>query len=289
MASEQDDTVFPEEDLDDDDDELSEDDEEDDDEIEIENDDVINSASPSTSSPAANAVTVALPASSVPNGGLPIATSAIATSMAIVASSSTPSPKRHRGRSRGEKAPSPTHRRLAQAVPAALDRRGRDRAPPGLPRLYDVAGLHAPQRHRFVLRPDQVQAPARLQQEPARREASPFEEEVPHVVGKITAGKDFSFKSPHDQATFEISRKIWSNADNAAGRLAVDDSVFDDEDPNLKNPNFTDEIGEKKPNLTPKSRKRPRSATRSEEKRIPPQTDIKTNNNGNSNTSNLGA
>jgi hypothetical protein len=37
---------------------------------------------------------------------------------------------------------------------------------------------------------------------------------------------------------------IWSNAENATVRLAVDD-----EDPNLKYPNFTDEIGEK-PNLT---------------------------------------
>ncbi|XP_062148831.1 uncharacterized protein LOC133857581 [Alnus glutinosa] len=37
---------------------------------------------------------------------------------------------------------------------------------------------------------------------------------------------------------------IWSNAENATVRLAVDD-----EDPNVKYPNFTDEIGEK-PNLT---------------------------------------
>ncbi|ERN02043.1 probable transcription factor At3g04930 [Amborella trichopoda] len=31
-----------------------------------------------------------------------------------------------------------------------------------------------------------------------------------NVVNKMGAGKDFSFKSPHDQAAFEISKKIWS-------------------------------------------------------------------------------
>jgi len=37
-----------------------------------------------------------------------------------------------------------------------------------------------------------------------------------------------------------------TDADNATG-----DRDVDDEDPNLKNPNFTDEIGGKQPNLTP--------------------------------------
>jgi len=39
--------------------------------------------------------------------------------------------------------------------------------------------------------------------------------------------------------------RIDAEADNATGDRAVDD-----EDPNLKNPNFTDEIGEKQRNLT---------------------------------------
>jgi len=33
-----------------------------------------------------------------------------------------------------------------------------------------------------------------------------------NVVNRMNSGKDFVFKSPHDQATFEISRKIWSNS-----------------------------------------------------------------------------
>ncbi|PIA39675.1 hypothetical protein AQUCO_02600251v1 [Aquilegia coerulea] len=31
-----------------------------------------------------------------------------------------------------------------------------------------------------------------------------------NVMSRINSGKDFNFKTPHDQATFEISRKIWS-------------------------------------------------------------------------------
>jgi hypothetical protein len=287
-SSEQDDTVFPEEDLDDDDDELSEDDDDDEDEIEIENDDVINSASPSTSSPAADAVTVAVPASSVPNGGLVISTSAIATTMAIVTSSSTPSPIRHRIEVE-EKKPQPQpiddSRRLFQRLWTDEDEIEL------LQGFLDYTTSRGSTHHNdTALFYDQIKSKLQLDfnknqlVEKLRR----LKKKYRNVLGKITAGKDFSFKSPHDQATFEISRKIWSNAENATGRLAVDDSVFDDEDPNLKNPNFTDEIVEKKPNLTPKSRKRPRSATRSEEKRIPSQTDNKTNGNDNTNASNLG-
>lgn len=296
MASEQDDTVsFPEEDLDDDDDELSDDDDDDDDEIEIEieneneTDDVINSASPSTSSPAADAVTVAVPASSVPNGRLPIATSAIATTMTIATSSSSmPSPKRERAEAE-EKKPQPQpiddSRRLFQRLWTDEDEIEL------LQGFLDYTTSRGSTHHNdTALFYDQIKSKLQLDfnknqlVEKLRR----LKKKYRNVVGKITAGKDFSFKSPHDQATFEISRKIWSNADNATGRLAVDDVVEDDEDPNLKNPNFTEEIGEKKPNLTPKSRKRPRSATRSEEKRIPTPADNKTNSNDNTNTSNLG-
>ncbi|GJZ57245.1 probable transcription factor [Tanacetum coccineum] len=34
-----------------------------------------------------------------------------------------------------------------------------------------------------------------------------------NVVGKIASGKELVFKSPHDQATFDISSKIWNNDD----------------------------------------------------------------------------
>ncbi|KAH7543205.1 hypothetical protein FEM48_Zijuj02G0159600 [Ziziphus jujuba var. spinosa] len=87
-----------------------------------------------------------------------------------------------------------------------------------------------------------------------------------NVLNKISSGKEFSFKSPHDQATFEISRKIWSNL----GRIGAEDNALDDDDPNPNpnNPNsFNMELksedtgaffAEKK---TPRSRKRSRPQT----------------------------
>ncbi|MQL86705.1 hypothetical protein Taro_019238 [Colocasia esculenta] len=33
-----------------------------------------------------------------------------------------------------------------------------------------------------------------------------------NVTGKMSSGKDHAFRSPHDQATFELSRQIWGNA-----------------------------------------------------------------------------
>ncbi|KAJ8440178.1 hypothetical protein Cgig2_003503 [Carnegiea gigantea] len=51
-----------------------------------------------------------------------------------------------------------------------------------------------------------------------------------NVLSKMSSGKEFVFKSPHDQATFEISRKIWSNTPvNHRGAVELDD---DDQNPN---------------------------------------------------------
>ncbi|TYK10158.1 mediator-associated protein 1 [Cucumis melo var. makuwa] len=84
-----------------------------------------------------------------------------------------------------------------------------------------------------------------------------------NVIGKISSGKDFNFKSPHDQATFEISRKIWSNT----GRIGVDDNALDDDEPaptpyasymDHRNEEMMANCAEKKPTPTPKSRKRSR-------------------------------
>ncbi|KAL7234828.1 hypothetical protein ACSBR1_018314 [Camellia fascicularis] len=36
-----------------------------------------------------------------------------------------------------------------------------------------------------------------------------------NVLNKIGSGKEYLFKTPHDQATFEISRKIWSSIEEA--------------------------------------------------------------------------
>nr|CAD1840096.1 unnamed protein product [Ananas comosus var. bracteatus] len=104
-------------------------------------------------------------------------------------------------------------RRVAAAVPAAVDRRGRDHHPPRLPRLH-VAARHdvrlAPVRHRALLRGDEEAAPVRVHQEPADREAPPPQEEVPELRQPDQHdGKDFAFKSAHEQAIFEIARNIW--------------------------------------------------------------------------------
>ncbi|OIW13541.1 hypothetical protein TanjilG_29282 [Lupinus angustifolius] len=61
-----------------------------------------------------------------------------------------------------------------------------------------------------------------------------------NVLNKISSGKDFSFKSAHDQATFEISRKIWRNIGQISGGVVVDDNALDEDEINLnpiQNPN----------------------------------------------------
>ncbi|KAL6142778.1 hypothetical protein ACLB2K_061054 [Fragaria x ananassa] len=86
-----------------------------------------------------------------------------------------------------------------------------------------------------------------------------------NVLNKIANGKEVSFKSPHDQATFEISRKIWSNI-GGVGAGGADDNALDDEDPNPNpnNPNFnhfevkTEDAPAGFQKATPRSRKRQR-------------------------------
>ncbi|KAL4352333.1 hypothetical protein GQ457_06G019780 [Hibiscus cannabinus] len=69
-----------------------------------------------------------------------------------------------------------------------------------------------------------------------------------NVMSKISSGKDFSFKSPHDQATFEISSRIWSNIVGKVGDNVLDD----DENSNNNKTSLIDESEEKR-NFTPKS------------------------------------
>ncbi|GER56701.1 DNA-binding storekeeper protein-relatedtranscriptional regulator [Striga asiatica] len=70
-----------------------------------------------------------------------------------------------------------------------------------------------------------------------------------NVVNKFGSGKEYTFKSPHEQATFEISSKIWGNP--PAVNVNVSSSAFpitavpvpipiEDEDDDLNNPNFAD-------------------------------------------------
>ncbi|XP_009785461.1 putative transcription factor At3g04930 [Nicotiana tabacum] len=96
-----------------------------------------------------------------------------------------------------------------------------------------------------------------------------------NVMSKMASGKDFVFKSSHDQATFEISRKIWSNAvpivvrgGGSAAPPPPEDGGFDDEDSHLNlNANFVDHSHNGIDIKTPRSRKRSRGgAVKVEEK-----------------------
>ncbi|KAL3516242.1 hypothetical protein ACH5RR_023144 [Cinchona calisaya] len=94
-----------------------------------------------------------------------------------------------------------------------------------------------------------------------------------NVMNKMGSGKEYVFKTPHDQATFEISGKIWGGSGVGTavrGGVAVEGGGFDDDDGNtnfsvnfidrspipnfIPNPNGIDHLEKK----TPRSRKRSR-------------------------------
>ena len=77
-----------------------------------------------------------------------------------------------------------------------------------------------------------------------------------NVMSKIGSGKDVFFKSPHDQATFDISRKIWNQTGKIIG--FEDNNVIDlEEQPSSTNVDVdSDNVLEKKVAV---SRKRSRS------------------------------
>ncbi|KAI8018649.1 putative transcription factor [Camellia lanceoleosa] len=81
------------------------------------------------------------------------------------------------------------------------------------------------------------------QQEQLRR----LKKKYQNVLSKIHSGKVYVFKSPNDQATFEISKKIWSSVidrGGASGGAGEENRLEDDEsNPNLipkANPNLFD-------------------------------------------------
>ncbi|KAL8215059.1 hypothetical protein R6Q57_004508 [Mikania cordata] len=90
-----------------------------------------------------------------------------------------------------------------------------------------------------------------------------------NVLTKISSGKECVFKSPHDQATFDLSCKIWGEAVAATGSGPVmDGGGIDDEEP--YNPNSIYNLNEHNGNgiadpissekKVPRPRKRTRSA-----------------------------
>ncbi|XP_028790317.1 probable transcription factor At3g04930 [Neltuma alba] len=278
MASDQHDAVFPEEDLDDEDDESQEDDDDDDDVLGEPEDDEDREASPSTSSalaptlpgPSAT-VTVAVPSSTVSNGAPAPIPSTTATTIVVP---DTVDPKRQRIDSSEEKKPLDDSRRLFQRLWTDEDEIEL------LQGFLDYTTQRGSSHHNdTALFYDQIKSKLQLDfnknqlVEKLRR----LKKKYRNVLNKISAGKELSFKSPHDQATFEISRKIWSNL-GSTGAAAEDTALDDDEiSPNPNpNPNFSLSqskneviIGIPAEKRTPSSRKRSRSRSgiRSDEKR----------------------
>ncbi|KAI3829810.1 hypothetical protein L1987_03938 [Smallanthus sonchifolius] len=86
-----------------------------------------------------------------------------------------------------------------------------------------------------------------------------------NVLTKISSGKECVFKSPHDQATFDLSCKIWSEP--AATVAVADGGGIDDEEPHNPNPNLNlngyNGNGIADPNSSEKKVPRPRKRSRS--------------------------
>ncbi|KAI3968660.1 hypothetical protein MKX01_028810 [Papaver californicum] len=68
-----------------------------------------------------------------------------------------------------------------------------------------------------------------------------------NVVARVNSGKDFNFKTPHDQTTFEISRKIWSGSHNCSN--IVDETLVIMEDDTNNNNNESTGNAENKANV----------------------------------------
>ncbi|CAH8386152.1 unnamed protein product [Eruca vesicaria subsp. sativa] len=82
-----------------------------------------------------------------------------------------------------------------------------------------------------------------------------------NVMSKFGSGKEFFFKSPHDQSTFEISRKIWNRTGKVIG-FEDNNNVMDFEETNGNNiPNAIEMDSENgvERNMSSGSRKRSRS------------------------------
>jgi len=97
------------------------------------------------------------------------------------------------------------------------------------------------------------------------------------ALQKFDSGKDFAFKSAHDQAAFEISHKIWSSNGNSTP-IGV---PVEDDDEIIPNPNS--HLTEKK---AAQSRKRSRAAEE-EKHELNDSKDNHQNNSGNNNSSNV--
>ncbi|PIN14942.1 hypothetical protein CDL12_12417 [Handroanthus impetiginosus] len=101
-----------------------------------------------------------------------------------------------------------------------------------------------------------------------------------NVINKFSSGKEYTFKSNHEQATFEISSKIWGSSAvvnvNGSSAFRAGPAPTEEEDDELNNPNFADCQSPSRNGIdvnskTPRSRKRSRAgAVKVEEKQNHP-------------------
>ncbi|KAK7344194.1 hypothetical protein VNO77_13537 [Canavalia gladiata] len=255
MASHRNDTVFPEEDLDDDDETQDEEEEEDEDDdvLREPDDDEEVEPSPSTSSAIA-AVTVVASGSAVSdtdNASIPGTTITIADS----------SPKRQRTEQIEEKKALDDSRRLFQRLWTDEDEIGL------LQGFLEYTAQRGSSHHNdTALFYDQIKSKLQLgfNKNQLVEKLRRLKKKYRNVLNKISSGKEFSFKSAHDQATFEISRRIWSNTGPIAGPVEDDDEINPNSNPNLNlvHSMKNEAMNEKR---TPPSRKRSRSRSEKRE------------------------
>jgi len=241
MASDLNDAVFPEEDIDDDD-ETQEDEEEDD-----EDDDVLDDDETEPPHSVLAAVTLAAPGSAVSQ------TLGTSSTAIVVADSS---PKRPRTEQIEEKKALDDSRRLFQRLWTDEDEIGL------LQGFLDYTAQRGSSHHNdTALFYDQIKSKLQLgfNKNQLVEKLRRLKKKYRNVLTKINDGKEFSFKSPHDRATFEISQRIWSNTAPITGPVEDDDEINPNHIPNPNpNPNFGHSA------KTPLSRKRsrPRSEKR---------------------------
>ncbi|XP_027366224.1 probable transcription factor At5g28040 [Abrus precatorius] len=274
MASHQNDAVFPEEDLDDDDETLEDEEEEDeDDDVLCEPDeDDETEPSPSTSSALA-VVALAAPGSAVSeadNVTIPTATIAVADS----------SPKRQRTEQIEEKKALDDSRRLFQRLWTDEDEIGL------LQGFLEYTAQRGSSHHNdTALFYDQIKSKLQLgfNKNQLVEKLRRLKKKYRNVLTKITSGKDFSFKSPHDQATFEISCRIWSNTGPITGPVEDDDEINLNPNPN---PNFSHSMKSESMNEKRTASSRKRSRSRSEKRDMNDGSALHKDNNCNSNNNN---
>ncbi|THG09644.1 probable transcription factor At3g04930 [Camellia sinensis] len=290
MAFEDEHTVYGgEEDLDEDDDDESEDpppDLDDDDEIEDEEEEDDDTSSSNLAPgdppppPSSVAVTVAIAPKPSPS------TPTTATATATVATVSLPDPKRQRiddvtiAAVFEEKKPLAVlddSRRLFQRL--WTDEDEIELLQGFLDYTNQRGGGNSSHHHDTTAFYDQIKSKLQLEfnknqlVEKLRR----LKKKYRNVLSKIGSGKEYVFKSPHDQATFEISKKIWSSAADrggAGGGAGEEGGLEDDESNPNPNPNANPNLfdhnsnGVVDPNSSEKkgSRSRKRSRVKIEEK-----------------------